>query len=235
MSSCHSRSASFSSRGRDLRGRMHRLRHPEFAGSSRAAIIHPSARIFSNAGSCRSRVLADGTGRTRNARYEIENQAKPLEAVAHSVKTQIQQLVRRSQKPDWSTLKRGETCPVPCGIHIEVEGVGFSTLWCNSRLIPLRLQAGGNHRAAIRGKTKFCKQLFRSGEIRLAHEKVEVTAGAQRRVTINRSARQGPLSEITGTPHDESRPGCASAFQSTQMRRVEPGDEFHPAFSADPA
>ena len=84
---------------------------------------------------------------TAKCETKIENQAEPLEAMAHSVKTQIEQLVRRCEKPNWGTVELRETCPSPCSVHVELESVGVLHV-----VVQLEIEripapgAGGNHR-----------------------------------------------------------------------------------------
>ncbi len=84
--------------------------------------------MLSKTGLLHSAAAVDGSGGTAKCETKIENQAEPLEAMAHRVKTQIKQLVGQAEEPNWAHLGTERDVPEPSSIHIEVEGWGFSRL-----------------------------------------------------------------------------------------------------------
>ena len=126
--------------------------------------------------------------------YEIKNQAKPFEAMAHAMQTQINQFVRRSQKPYGNALKRGVICSSPRSTQVEVEGK-----WVFHVVMQLHVDPTAAPRAmvvigaAVGAKAKISQHTFCSRKVRIAHEEIEVIAGAQRSISKETLRQTGTL------------------------------------------
>src|SRR5208282_399162 len=99
--------------------------------------------------------------------------------MAHRVKAQIQQLVRRSEQPNRRAMEVRKTRPRPCCVDVEIEGA-----WVLHVVVQLEIERIAAPwpvvivGVAVRRKSEPREQLLGASEIGPAHQKVEVVASA---------------------------------------------------------